>query len=62
MLLRKIFKQGNSAVISLPDYLLAEMGLAVGDYFIVEGLGSRSVLLTPRTAKDEEARRVALLQ
>jgi hypothetical protein len=37
--------------------MLVEMGLQVGDYFIVEGIGSRTVVLTPRTAKEEERRR-----
>ena len=30
--LRKLFKQGNSTVISIPDYLLQEMGIEAGDF------------------------------
>jgi len=59
MLLRRIFKQGNSAVVTLPMYLLAELGLEIGDYFIVEGLGARGVLMTPRTALEVEARKLS---
>jgi antitoxin component of MazEF toxin-antitoxin module len=62
MLLRRIFKQGNSAVVTIPMYLLAELGLEIGDYFIIEGLGSRGVFMTPRTAKEVEARRIGELQ
>ena len=55
MLLRRIFRQGNSQVISIPSYALAELGLDVGDYFIMEVLGTKGIYLTPRTAAQQEA-------
>lgn len=30
--LRKVYKSGNSLVISIPEYLLKEMGLSDGDF------------------------------
>jgi antitoxin component of MazEF toxin-antitoxin module len=59
MLLRRIFKQGNSQVISIPGYALAELGLDVGDYFIMEVLGTKGIYLTPRTAVQQEAQRLS---
>lgn len=34
--LRKLFKSGNSTVLSIPDYLLKEMGIKAGDFVTID--------------------------
>lgn len=44
---RRVYKQGNSTVISLPAWMLGELGIGVTDYFKVEFSKSGYLKLTP---------------
>ena len=45
---RKIFRTGNSAVVSLPADVLEQVGLALGDSVsVVADPGSRQIIITP---------------
>ena len=43
--LRRIWKQGNSDVISIPFYMLEQVGLSRGDYFDVSVISGDSIML-----------------
>lgn len=51
---RKIYKSGNSVVISLPAWLLEQHGLEVGDYFIMKSSPGVGVQLTPASQEDKD--------
>ena len=57
MLRRKIFKQGNSLVVAIPDYVLAQIGVTDGDYLIIEAMGSKGLFMSPQTAQEAKALR-----
>jgi putative addiction module antidote len=45
---RKIFRTGNSAVVSLPADVLEQVGLALGDWVTVEAdPEQRKIIITP---------------
>lgn len=43
---RRIYKQGNSKVISVPQHILDHLGIEVGDYFEISIISSATALLT----------------
>ena len=43
---RRIYKQGNSKVISVPQHILDHLSIEVGDYFEISIVSSTSALLT----------------
>ncbi|MCK5614433.1 hypothetical protein KAR91_71875 [Candidatus Pacearchaeota archaeon] len=52
---RRIFKQGNSAVITIPLYLLEQQGVEIGDYFKLDSYPNQMLTLTPVTKGQREA-------
>jgi len=44
---RRIFKQGNSKVISIPEYVLDYCDMKEGDYFQISVIPGPAVLLKP---------------
>jgi antitoxin component of MazEF toxin-antitoxin module len=56
---RRIFKTGNSVVISLPAYVLDQQGVEVGDYFIVKSQPDVGVFLRPAKAEEKNSDRWA---
>jgi antitoxin component of MazEF toxin-antitoxin module len=46
MVYRKLYKQGNSVVFSVPSYMLDRAGIDAGDYFLVEQVSSGVIHLT----------------
>ena len=49
---RKIFRTGNSAVVSLPADALEAVGLALGDEVtVVPDPGQRRIIITPATPR-----------
>lgn len=44
-ILRKMFKTGNSVVVSVPSYLLAELGLDVNSQVYLDRLYSKKELI-----------------
>lgn len=56
---RRIFKQGHSNVITIPEYVLDQLGLKIGDYFIVKCQPGVGVLLQPATVEQKNSDRFA---
>lgn len=48
--LRRVYRQGNSQVISIPSFALDHCGLAVGGYFELHLQFGPAILLTPHYA------------
>lgn len=46
-LIRRVYKQGNSYVVSLPEWILEQMKMEVGDRFTVEPIGRKEIRLRP---------------
>ena len=44
---RRIYRQGNSAVISLPTWALDYCKVEVGDYFVIEAMDVPGLKLLP---------------
>ena len=49
---RKIFRQGNSAVVSLPEYVLTELDCDIGDYMLLKLGAGGCLILTPKSAEE----------
>lgn len=43
---RRIYRQGNSKVISIPQHILDHLGIEVGDYFELAIVSTTAALLT----------------
>lgn len=48
--IRRTYRQGNSTVISLPEWMLESMGMRKGDSFLLEIGPKRRITLVPWTA------------
>lgn len=46
--LRRIWKQGNSDVISIPFYMLAQVHIGRGDYFEVSVISDDAIMLVAK--------------
>lgn len=46
--IRRVYKQGNSYVVSLPLWALEQLGMVKGDQFTLELLGRTELRLRPR--------------
>lgn len=57
MLIRRLYKQGNSLVISLPGWLVEQVNMKVGDEFVVEAIGKTEIRLRPRAVEEAINRR-----
>ena len=54
---RKIFRTGNSAVVSLPADVLEQVGLALGDSVsVIADPGSRQIIIAPVEASLPDVR------
>jgi len=53
---RRIYRQGNSAVISLPTWALDYCKVEVGDYFVVEAMDVPGLKLLPEAGGPMGAR------
>ena len=42
--IRRLFKQGNSVVVSIPGWMLEQNGLAVKDQVLIESVEPRGVM------------------
>lgn len=51
---RKLWKQGNSLVVSLPDWMLEQNGLKRGDYVDVDCYPGQMITLTRPREKDPQ--------
>ena len=49
---RKIYKSGNSVVISLPGWLLEQHGVGIGDSFVMVSQPGVGIQLTPVSAEE----------
>lgn len=45
MIERRIFKQGNSFAITIPGIMLDQLGVAVGDYLLLESYPQQMIML-----------------
>lgn len=43
--LRRIYKQGNSIVVSIPAYILRELDVEAGDYFLIHPTGPKTLMM-----------------
>lgn len=55
--LRRIWKQGNSSVISVPYYMLEQLHLDIGDYFEISVISDEAMMLVAKK-KEVVAHRV----
>lgn len=55
MVYRRLFKQGNSLVFSVPGYMLDKAGVGRGDYFMIEQRNDGVIVLTGATAQSVAA-------
>ncbi len=54
---RRVYKQGNSLVVSLPGWMLEELGIGKADYFKIEYSKSGYLKLTPVSSESKQADR-----
>ena len=47
---RKIFRQGNSLALTLPQWMIDQQGVKCGDYFQVESFPDQMITLTGKSA------------